>query len=92
VAPLVPSLSVEFHASTDLLGMLVPAYMLSYGISTLWPLCVLTLLRAIHGALGRLDAQRPGVVAGAVGGLLERFRDGEGGAAGCVEGPGDGCG
>jgi predicted MFS family arabinose efflux permease len=47
VAPLIPSLSVEFHASTDLLGMLVPAYMLPYGISTLWPLCVLTLLRAI---------------------------------------------
>lgn len=36
VAPLIPSLSVEFHASTDLLGMLVPAYMLPYGISTLF--------------------------------------------------------
>ncbi len=36
VAPLIPSLSVEFHASTDFLGMLVPAYMLPYGISTLF--------------------------------------------------------
>src|SRR5215467_6209680 len=36
VAPLIPSLSVEFHASTDLLGMLVPAYTLPYGISTLF--------------------------------------------------------
>jgi MFS family permease len=36
VAPLIPALSVEFHASTDLLGMLVPAYMLPYGISTLF--------------------------------------------------------
>jgi len=36
VAPLIPSLSIEFHASTDLLGLLVPAYMLPYGISTLF--------------------------------------------------------
>ena len=36
VAPLIPSLSIEFHASTDFLGMLVPAYMLPYGISTLF--------------------------------------------------------
>lgn len=32
VAPLIPALSVEFHASTDFLGLLVPAYMLPYGI------------------------------------------------------------
>jgi predicted MFS family arabinose efflux permease len=36
VAPLIPALAVEFHASTNLLGMLVPAYMLPYGISTLF--------------------------------------------------------
>ena len=36
VAPLIPSLSIEFHASTNFLGMLVPAYMLPYGISTLF--------------------------------------------------------
>lgn len=36
VAPLIPSLSIEFHASTDSLGLLVPAYMLPYGISTLF--------------------------------------------------------
>jgi len=36
VAPLIPALSVEFHASTDFLGLLVPAYMLPYGISTLF--------------------------------------------------------
>ena len=36
VAPLIPSLSIEFHASTDFLGLLVPAYMLPYGISTLF--------------------------------------------------------
>ena len=35
VAPLIPALAVQFHASTNLLGMLVPAYMLPYGISTL---------------------------------------------------------
>jgi predicted MFS family arabinose efflux permease len=36
VAPLIPALTLEFHASTNLLGMLVPAYMLPYGISTLF--------------------------------------------------------
>jgi predicted MFS family arabinose efflux permease len=36
VAPLIPALAVEFHASTTLLGILVPAYMLPYGISTLF--------------------------------------------------------
>jgi MFS family permease len=36
VAALIPSLSIEFHAATDLLGMLIPAYMLPYGISTLF--------------------------------------------------------
>ena len=36
VAPLIPALAVEFHSSTNLLGMLVPAYMLPYGISTLF--------------------------------------------------------
>ena len=36
VAPLIPALSVEFHASTNLVGLLVPAYMLPYGISTLF--------------------------------------------------------
>jgi len=35
VAPLIPALAVEFHASPNLVGMLVPAYMLPYGISTL---------------------------------------------------------
>ena len=36
VAPLIPALAIEFHASPNLLGMLVPAYMLPYGISTLF--------------------------------------------------------
>ncbi len=36
VAPLIPTLSIQFHESTDFLGMLVPAYMLPYGISTLF--------------------------------------------------------
>jgi predicted MFS family arabinose efflux permease len=36
VAPLIPALAIEFHASTNILGMLVPAYMLPYGISTLF--------------------------------------------------------
>ncbi len=36
VAPLIPALSIQFHESTDFLGMLVPAYMLPYGISTLF--------------------------------------------------------
>ncbi len=36
VAPLIPSLSLEFRASTDFLGLMVPAYMLPYGISTLF--------------------------------------------------------
>ena len=36
VAPLIPALAVELRASTNLLGMLVPAYMLPYGISTLF--------------------------------------------------------
>src|SRR4051812_19429579 len=34
-APLIPSLSKEFGASTQALGWLVPAYMLPYGLSTL---------------------------------------------------------
>ena len=36
VAPLIPSLTVELHASQAALGWLVPAYMLSYGVSTLF--------------------------------------------------------
>ncbi len=36
VAPLIPAFAVEFHASPTLLGMLIPAYMLPYGISTLF--------------------------------------------------------
>ena len=36
VAPLIPSLATEFHASPAFLGLLVPAYMLPYGISTLF--------------------------------------------------------
>ena len=36
VAPLIPSLTVELHASEAALGWLVPAYMLSYGVSTLF--------------------------------------------------------
>jgi predicted MFS family arabinose efflux permease len=36
VAPLIPALSLEFHSSTAVLGMLVPAFMLPYGISTLF--------------------------------------------------------
>lgn len=36
VAPLVPALAVEFHASISRMGLLVPAYMLPYGISTLF--------------------------------------------------------
>ena len=36
VAPLVPALAVEFHAPLSRIGLLVPAYMLPYGISTLF--------------------------------------------------------
>jgi predicted MFS family arabinose efflux permease len=36
VAPLIPALSKELRASPGFLGMLVPAYMLPYGISTLF--------------------------------------------------------
>jgi predicted MFS family arabinose efflux permease len=36
VAPLIPSLSVQFHASVQLVGLLIPAYLLPYGISTLF--------------------------------------------------------
>ena len=36
VAPLIPSLAVEFHASQQLMGLLVPAYVLPYGVSTLF--------------------------------------------------------
>ena len=36
VAPLIPSLAVELHASQAALGWLVPSYMLSYGVSTLF--------------------------------------------------------
>jgi predicted MFS family arabinose efflux permease len=36
VAPLIPSLSAEFHAPIQLVGLLVPAYLLPYGISTLF--------------------------------------------------------
>jgi len=36
VAPLIPALAIQFHESTDFLGILVPAYMLPYGISTLF--------------------------------------------------------
>lgn len=36
VAPLVPALLLEFHASVTQMGFLVPAYMLLYGISTLF--------------------------------------------------------
>jgi predicted MFS family arabinose efflux permease len=35
VAPLIPSLSAEFHSSIQLVGLLIPAYLLPYGISTL---------------------------------------------------------
>jgi predicted MFS family arabinose efflux permease len=36
VAPLIPSLAAELHASAFTVGLLVPAYMLPYGISTLF--------------------------------------------------------
>lgn len=36
VAPLIPSLAIEFHAPLSLLGLLVPAFLLPYGISTLF--------------------------------------------------------
>ena len=36
VAPLIPSLSGEFHASVQLVGLLIPAYLLPYGFSTLF--------------------------------------------------------
>jgi predicted MFS family arabinose efflux permease len=35
VAPLIPALSRQFHASDRLVGLLVPAYLLPYGFSTL---------------------------------------------------------
>ena len=36
VAPLIPSLAAQLHAPVSVLGMLVPAYMLPYGFSTLF--------------------------------------------------------
>jgi predicted MFS family arabinose efflux permease len=36
VAPLIPALAVQFHASEEIIGLLVPAYMLPYGFSTLF--------------------------------------------------------
>jgi predicted MFS family arabinose efflux permease len=35
VAPLIPALSRQFHASDRLVGLLVPAYLIPYGFSTL---------------------------------------------------------
>jgi predicted MFS family arabinose efflux permease len=35
VAPLIPALSRQFHASDRMVGLLVPAYLLPYGFSTL---------------------------------------------------------
>lgn len=36
VAPLIPALALQFHVSERAVGMLVPAYLLPYGISTLF--------------------------------------------------------
>jgi predicted MFS family arabinose efflux permease len=36
VAPVIPSLSRQFHAPIQLVGLLIPAYLLPYGISTLF--------------------------------------------------------
>jgi multidrug resistance protein len=36
VAPLIPAFSTEFHASSQIVGLLIPAYLLPYGISTLF--------------------------------------------------------
>lgn len=36
IAPLVPSLARELHASENLIGLAVPAYLIPYGISTLF--------------------------------------------------------
>ncbi|MFC6644659.1 MFS transporter [Granulicella cerasi] len=36
IAPLVPTLAAEFHAPVDVVGLLVPAYLLPYGLSTLF--------------------------------------------------------
>ncbi len=36
VAPLIPALSVEFNSSEQIIGLLVPAYLVPYGISTLF--------------------------------------------------------
>ena len=36
VAPLIPALAKEFNASVDFLGLIVPAYMLPYGICALF--------------------------------------------------------
>lgn len=36
VAPLIPSLAKEFHSPPQLLGLLVPSYMLAYAFSTLF--------------------------------------------------------
>jgi predicted MFS family arabinose efflux permease len=36
VAPLIPSLSTQFHASVQVVGLLIPAYLLPYGVSTLF--------------------------------------------------------
>jgi MFS family permease len=36
VAPLIPRLATEFRASEERIGMIVPAYMLPYGVATLF--------------------------------------------------------
>jgi predicted MFS family arabinose efflux permease len=36
VAPLIPAFTREFHASAQLVGLLIPAYLLPYGFSTLF--------------------------------------------------------
>jgi multidrug resistance protein len=36
VAPLIPAFTAEFHSSAQVIGLLVPAYLLPYGISTLF--------------------------------------------------------
>jgi predicted MFS family arabinose efflux permease len=48
VAPLIPSLVKEFHASEQWIGLLIPAYMLPYGFSTL-----------IYGPLSDRVGRRP---------------------------------
>jgi predicted MFS family arabinose efflux permease len=36
IAPLIPTLSAELHSTQDFIGLVVPAYMIPYGISTLF--------------------------------------------------------